>query len=100
MSSVERKYQLSKVAAGDYLLPSNDGATVWRIAQYVEGPSSGITEWARDRKVWGCWKWEGPVTMGSAVDTGDWGRWEFWEGPHFTRAAAIDAALSVPAPTP
>lgn len=94
--AVERKYALAKVAAGDYLLPSNDAATVWRIAKYTEGPSSGIVGWSRDKEVWGLWKWHRPMSPGNAVDTADWSGWEFWDGPLFSRQEAIDSALSPP----
>lgn len=91
----ERKYALTKIAAGDYLLPSNDGKTMWRITTYTEGPSSGIDAWPRDKQVWGIWKWMGPVGLGSAVDTEDWSRWDFFDGLNDTRQAAIDAALKL-----
>ena len=94
----ERKYALHRIATGDYLLPSNDAKTVWRIAKYTEGPSSGVEGWTRDREVWGCWKWHRPMEIGNAVDTGDWSGWEFWEGMCETRQEAVDAALKADAP--
>lgn len=92
-TTVQRKYALSRVRAGDYLLLSNDGATLWRIAIYTEGPSSGLEDWPRDRTVWGCWFYERPVTGADAVSVEDWGYWEFWEGLYGNRRDAIDAAL-------
>lgn len=92
----ERKYALTKIAAGDYLLLSNDTKTLWRIAKYIEGPSTGLEGWTRDKEVWGCWKWETPIVLGqTAIEKDDWDRWEFWEGPHFSRAESIDRALEM-----
>jgi hypothetical protein len=91
-SAVERKYALTKVATGDYLLPSNDATTVWRIASYVDGPSNGL-EIPRDRTFWGLWQWPEPIGPGCCVDTGSWDRWDMWDGLYDTRAQAIAAAL-------
>lgn len=89
--STERKYSLIKIAKGDYLLPGNDGRTVWRLGTYTDGPSNGLTDWPRDRLVWGVWKWVGDSTV--YVDTGSWERWEMHEGCLPTRAEAIESAL-------
>lgn len=35
----ERRYALTKLDAGDYLLPSNDAMTIWRISRYDEDGS-------------------------------------------------------------
>jgi hypothetical protein len=91
-SQRSRKYALTKIAVGDYLLPSNSGKTIWRIRRYEDGPSHGLEDWPRDRKVWGIWRWDKPTGVGS-LDTGDWSRWEFYEGLLDTRADAIEAAL-------
>lgn len=90
----ERKYALTKLAAGDYLLPSNDGTTLWRVRIYEDGPSHGM-EIPADRDFWGIWKWAEAIEPGSYVDTKDWSRWEFFEGTHDTRKQAIDAALKL-----
>ena len=37
-----RKYALIKVAAGDYLCPSNDGETLWRFHTYEDGRVAGL----------------------------------------------------------
>lgn len=91
----ERKYALTRVVAGDYLLPSNDAQTIWRIHRYIEGPSTGIDHLSRDRMVWGVWKWIGAnTTEGTCVDTTDWDRWEAWDlSMYATRSEAIAAAL-------
>jgi hypothetical protein len=89
----QRKYALTKIAPGDYLFPSNDAKTVWRIARYEDGPSHGVDSMDRDRTFWGLWKWDSPLAVGSAVDTLSWERWGM-EGSGFdTRQEAIDEAL-------
>jgi hypothetical protein len=92
-----RKYALSKVKPGDYLLPSNDGQTVYRIAKYEDGPSHGLVAFDKDREFWGVWRWQDDVPLGpgSYVDVEDWNRWEFCEGLHDKRADAIHAALRI-----
>ena len=89
-ATVERKYALTRIKAGDYLLPSNDGNTIWRIAKYVEGPSTGIEDWPRDRDVWGVWRRTG---SGLYVDLNDWDCFAFHGGMYNTRADAIAGAL-------
>jgi hypothetical protein len=90
--SEERKYSLQRIAAGDYLLPSNDRRILWRICRYTEGPSSGL-DWPKDREVWGIWQWEGSIETNPVIDIEDWSRWEFWDGLFDSRAEAIDAAI-------
>lgn len=86
----ERKYALTRIAAGDYLLPSNDGETIWRIATYIDGPSMGITDWPRDRTLWGTWQYTG---RNQYVDVSDWNRWRMVASTFATRRDAVDAAL-------
>lgn len=97
--SGERKYALVRLKAGDYILPSNDGQTLWRIARYTDGPSSGL-DLPRDREFWGVWRWTGRVIEGEYLDTEDWQSWEFFQGMYDARSEAIDAALRVGADTP
>jgi hypothetical protein len=93
-AKLERKYALTKVAPGDYLLPSNDGCTIWRIARYEDGPSKGL-DIPRDREFWGVWRWAGAECFVGYVDTGDWSRWNMVESGCDTRAEAIREALRV-----
>lgn len=37
---MERKWQMIRLGAGDYLLPSNDGQTWWRFNKYEERDGS------------------------------------------------------------
>lgn len=89
---VERKYVLTRLRARDYLLPSNDGRTIWRLLTYEDGPGHGLeVDWPRDRTFWGVWQWTGPV---ECVDPDDWERWEAYDlGMYETRRDAIQAAL-------
>lgn len=90
--AIERKWVLSKIAAGDYLLPSNDGRTLWRITRYVDGPSAGL-DIPRDRDFWAVRHWQEEVGRGDVVDVEDWDRWVLRSDMWVSRAAAIDAAL-------
>lgn len=85
----QRKYVLTRIAAGDYLLPSNDGKKLYRLQKQIEGPSSGL-DWPADKEVWGIFEWTGPL---DEIDIENWDRWDFYEGMHKTRRAAVDAAL-------
>jgi hypothetical protein len=89
----ERKYQLIKVAAGDWILPDNDGETVWRLRSYIDGPSMGLNL-DHDITLWGYSKWTGRRTALDADDILDPDNWEYWDGNHRTRAEAIQAALN------
>jgi hypothetical protein len=98
VAEVERKYALRRIKAGDYLLIGNDDVTLWRISKYVDGPSTGLEDWPRDREVWGLRKWETPIVLGekTGIEVENWDRWEFWEGPFDRRQEAIDAACRPP----
>jgi hypothetical protein len=90
----ERKYALVKVGAGDYILPSDDAATLWRIRIYEDGPSHGL-DWPRDRDLWGIWRWTGLIGPTAYVDIDDWGHWEMVGGGYDRRREAIEAALRI-----
>lgn len=89
----ERFYALSKIAAGDWLMPSNDAQTLWRFTRYTDGPSLGLMDWPTDRDVW-------LVRRTPLPPEGEIGRWELdlvpWEDVancRTTRQACIDLAL-------
>ncbi len=88
----ERKYAMMRIAAGDYLLPSNDAKTIWRLVSMLEGPSTGIEGWARDRTVWSVWRWTDTQRM-PYVDASSLDGWEMWDSMLATRAEAIEVAL-------
>lgn len=91
----ERRYAMTRVAAGDWVLPSNDGRTLYRIKSYEE---DGSAQWrdsrGRERPVrgkwWGVLRYTGP-TGGFIELDGD--LWEWFDHGYPTRSAAVDAAL-------
>lgn len=87
----ERKYVLTKLGKGDYLLPSNDKETIWRIGTYEDGPTYGL-DWPRDLTLWALWRWRAEeADVALALDT--WESWDRAEDGFKTRAEAIDAAM-------
>lgn len=109
--AIERTYKLTRLGKGDYLLPSNDAQTLWRIASYEEdgsatyqkeftpgkGPSG--REYVLRGTFWNLYRWDGgfptPEQLAAAFEDSEWTRWDFWSGPHATRADAVKAALEV-----
>lgn len=99
---IERKYALTRVRRGDYLLPSNDGRTLWRIYSYEE---DGSGEWCRDGKwvkitgtYWGLMKYDpyGPVDFAKLPDDFlEWDRWSSHGSLYETRQDAINDALRI-----
>jgi hypothetical protein len=90
--STQRKYALTRFSAGDYVFPSNDRQTVWRIMVYEDGPSHGLEGMSRDRRFWGVWKWSGDPQF---IDLSAIDRWEMMDGSYETRREAIHAALKM-----
>lgn len=102
----ERRYQMIRLRAGDYLLPSNDLETMFRIASYQEhGDAEWRDEQGRWHKIVGTY-WsvyamrmaklkaltENPVT--DDEDVLDWNEWEHRSDGFGSRRAAIEDALS------
>lgn len=87
--TVERKYVMTRLGRGDYLLPSNDGRRLFRVAVYEDGPSHGLAEWRADRTVWGVWVWQGGETVDVSWDLD----WSMISGGFKTRREATDWAL-------
>lgn len=79
----DRKYALTKVRTGDYLLPSNDGKTLWRITR-LASPTEG----------WDLYRWLGKVAPGNYADPDDWAQWDYFEGAWPSREDLIDVALA------
>lgn len=93
----ERKYALTRISAGDYILPSNDAQTLWRIHSYTEDGSASFirddgTEQTLRGTYWATAKFRKPVSL-VWDDFLDWEHWETWETTLRTRADAIRAAL-------
>lgn len=97
----ERRYRMVRVAAGDYILPSNDGRTLWRIATYVErGDAAWVDADGNEHAIvgtfWASWKYDRPFhNQGEWTDPDflEWHNWLHWEGPFNTRREAVDSAL-------
>lgn len=93
----QRKYALTKIRYGDYLLPSNDGCTIWRITSYTDGPSFGLDPdvFPTDFHRWRLAKWDRPVDphRGGQVDVDDDLHWEHVEDDFRTRRDAIKEAM-------
>lgn len=95
--TVERKYRMIRLSAGDYLLPGNDGETIFRIAKYVE---DGISLEGVKGEFWAAWRWPKPkaTLLRDPVygynPTEDWDAWYQIEDQFKTRQEAIDAALA------
>jgi hypothetical protein len=95
-----RKYQMTRVRRGDYLLPSNDLTTLWRIYSYEEDGSA--TDGA-GRQItgtfWGAAKWHRGMPTEHDIYSEDfleyWGDdWIHWAHGLRTRGEAIEAALT------
>lgn len=88
---MDRKFQMVRVEAGDYLLVSNDTKTLWRIKRVME-----IDEKDRDVPMWEVWRWHRPFSpeLAYEVEPDEWGSWSYVSGSFYRRADAIDDALS------
>lgn len=101
MTSIERKYQMIRLGAGDYLLPSNDAQTLWRIYSYQEDGSLWHSEYGKpDKQVvgmfWAVAKWNrGFPEVMAFFDREflEWDNWDFCAGPLLTRREAIGEAM-------
>lgn len=105
-AAAERRHVLVKVAAGDYVLLSNDGRTLWRFVAYEEDGSGQVSadgkRWRTLRgtywNTWRCRHAADEVILTRAIDPDGYGLgwddfWEFYSGTHETRALAVDDAL-------
>lgn len=88
--SVERHYVMTKIAPGDYLQPSNDGLTLFRICR---GDEVTGDENERRISIWQVWRWRGAVQPGEFADPNDWDRWELLASWFDSRTRAIEWAL-------
>ena len=101
----ERKYALTRVTSGDYIVPSNDGATLWRISRYTEDGS--LSRWETNERGEAVGK--GKVVLGQfwmistyidplrrqpenlPDDFLDWSYWTTWESLLPSRGEALNA---------
>lgn len=100
-TKTQRKYALIKIKTGDYLLPGNDGRTLWRLAK-GEQPI-----WSDDgvlldgsSPVWELFRWREliPTEVNYLVWEGppidNWEAWEYTEAGD-TRQEILDRALEM-----
>lgn len=87
--TLERKYALAKgLGAGDWLLPGNDGKTLWRLS--LEDSADGVG--------WCLWRWPHPIGESIGIDLEgleDWGRWDLEAQCCHSRGEAIQEALLI-----
>jgi hypothetical protein len=87
MSAPRRNFQLTKVRPSDWLLPSNDATTLWRLTRSTDG--------------WEVWSRPMPASDDELAAI-DWASWDEWDhhGVERTRQDAIDAAMRYSEPPP
>ncbi len=86
-----RKYAMTRVAAGDYLMPSNDASKLWRLMRYTEDGSAHLDDGTPvTGEFWGVWRWRG--TMHDTL-TLEMYEWDMWAQGFRTRAEAEQEAL-------
>jgi hypothetical protein len=96
----DRRYALTRVRAGSYLLPSNDMEVLWHIYSFEDGRSHGLD--VPDRTYWACACYRGSYRAAVdavARDLEDYGYvtrddWHETDSYLRTRADAIRAALA------
>lgn len=93
-----RRYAMTKVGAGDYLLPSNDGLTLWRLQRYTEDGSLQQRigdEWTpvKGTRFWRLLRLTTRMDLLSIVDPDDETSWVEVESLLRSRTDAIEAAL-------
>jgi hypothetical protein len=95
-----RKYQMTRIQAGDYLIPSNDQKTLWRIYSYEEDGSleDGRGGFVHGR-FWASARFAGSLELAERLMHRDpdeflsWSSWESWEVHLPTRKAAVESML-------
>lgn len=98
-----RRYVLTKIEPGDYLLPSNDGRTLWRIkrSEEIEPVERGGHTTMRRVPVWEAWRYMGIVAphvdRRLPDDFLEWSEWEACASWCATRADAIREAMRMSA---
>lgn len=101
--TVERKYGLTKIKSGDWLLPSNDAQTMFRLSTYVDGPTNGL-DIPKDREFWMVHSmsvkdferladYGGTDIYGEPTNPLEWEHWEYQAGLLESRKEAIEEAI-------
>ena len=103
-----RKYAATRIEAGDYLIPSNDATTIWRVNSYKD---NGVyIEWKSNdaglmhlggpaRTRWQAHRYKLTVAQLDALgdelprDFLEWDQWQYDSGDYPTKAAAIKAVI-------
>lgn len=97
----ERKYAMTKLAPGSYLLPSNDATKLFHIYRFEDGRSYGLQD-EPDRMWWACARYRGSYDSavrsverniddyGYIADRDDWIEVDSYLR---TRAEAVTAAM-------
>jgi hypothetical protein len=94
VTAVERKYTMTKIEGGDYLLPSNDGTILWRIASYQDGRHAGLEDGPEYVTRWRIHRWAYPIgDVETHADPDDWEQWVYFADGFLTRAEAVEYAL-------
>jgi hypothetical protein len=105
--TIERKYQMIRVSAGDYLLPSNGGKTLWRIRRYYEDGSAVSGRWPNEKPIigyfWSCARYKTPLqeipphVLGEHAEDflNDWCSWVECASLMKTRSEAVNEALEI-----
>lgn len=102
-ATLQRKYAMTRIGPGSYLLPSNDGLTLLYIYSFEDGRSHGIDE--PDRTWWACHRYVGSYEQAVdavARDVDEYGyvrvhddaRWRQVDTYLPTRREAISRALA------
>lgn len=107
----EQKYAMTRVQAGDYLLPSNDGKTLWRLSTYDEDGSAYWVDRSSGKetkvvgKFWSAWRFNGTIDEAeSLLHSADpellleWDRWIESATALSTRKEALEYALTAAVP--
>lgn len=97
----EQKFSAFKIEAGDYLVPGNDGITLFRVCK---GQEEHVAENGLDIDITPCWdvfRWYGRLTQAKvedriAEDVENWDRWEFMENARTKAEAEKETARLCP----
>lgn len=90
---MERKFQMVRLSAGDWLLPDNDERTLWRIQRYDDGADYGLDVAFASRSFWRLMRCR--YEIGEDIDITEDAAWVEVHSWLPTRQAAIDSALQV-----